>query len=634
MLDKFLQGAGLDRHAIAHGLRLALAAVLAFSIASIFHVDNAFWAAMPVFVVTQPRRGLVFERAVFRIIGSIAGIAAGLGILKTGGGPWEMMALLGLWVAVNAFLVHMLRGVHGYGAMLSGISASIVVLPSLFHPETAFALAVSRAECTLIGVLCVTLVVGLFTPPSERDAFYEEVRNVAIEALRVAGLILGGNRADAAEDGLFRTMADVQRRGALVSAASPEGYRRLHHVEALLVHAMGVLGAARLVAGIQGERARAIAPLLPALAEARQDEALRQSLMAQIEEQAADLAADVRALLAADAVFDADARSADVRSFGSKATWLAPHRDERMAAFVALLAGGATGVAGYIGYLLGWPAAALAALGICTFSMIFGSMPRPKAMVPVLLKGVLSGVAMALVYRFLVQPHVETVPQLILSVAPFALFGSLVRASPKHAGWGIDLNMCFWLGSQAKLPAVTDTTTILAEAAALAFAIVFVTTAVRLLPEPVRQRARNAAQAIGRNLARIAAGPGAVPVEKIQSRSTRHFLRLALELESAIDLAERTKGGFGAVLALGRALARMHALLGEGALSAREQAVLKEALAAVADMSEPLPQLAARIAERANGLPEGEAARLLRSASAALEDSRALLNIGLGPVSA
>jgi len=447
MIDKLLREAGLDRHAIAHGLRLALAAMLAFSIASIFHVDNAFWAAMPVFVVTQPRRGLMFERAVFRIIGSLAGIAAGLAILKTEAGPLEMLALLGVWVALNAFLVHMLRGVHGYGAMLSGISASIVVLPSLFHPDTAFALAVSRAECTLIGVVCVTLVVGLFTPPSERNAFYEEVRNVAVEALKVSALILDGNRPDEAEHVLFRTMADVQQRGALVTAASPEGYRRLHHVEALLVHALGVLSAARLAAETEKDRVRAAAPLLLTLAQRPQDEAAREALLARIEEEVPELIADVRMLLKADAVFDADPRSADARSFGSKAIYLAPHRDERLAAFVALLAGGATAVAGYAGYQLGWPPAALGALGICTFSMIFGSMPRPKVMVPVLLKGVLAGVAMALVYRFLVQPHVETVPQLILSVVPFVLFGSIVRASPKHAGWGIDLNMCFWLGS-------------------------------------------------------------------------------------------------------------------------------------------------------------------------------------------
>jgi len=150
----------------------------------------------------------------------------------------------------------------------------------------------------------------------------------------------------------------------------------------------------------------------------------------------------------------------------------------------------------------------------------------------------------------------------------------------------------------------------------------------------MRQRARNAAHAICKNLARIAAGPGAVSLDKIRSRSTRHFLRLALELENVLDLADRAKGGFGAVLALGRSLVRMHTLLAEASLSARERTALEDALAAVAAMNQPLPQMAALISERADGLPQGEAARLLRAASTALNDSRALLNIGLKPVSA
>ncbi|MCR0984403.1 hypothetical protein [Roseomonas populi] len=39
---------GLDRAALLHGLRLALAAAIAFAIASFLHVGNAYWAAMPV----------------------------------------------------------------------------------------------------------------------------------------------------------------------------------------------------------------------------------------------------------------------------------------------------------------------------------------------------------------------------------------------------------------------------------------------------------------------------------------------------------------------------------------------------------------------------------------------------------
>src|SRR5690606_8334708 len=61
---------GLDRAGVGYGLRLALSALLAFSVASLLQVENAYWAAMPVWVVTQNVRGLLIERAVFRVVGT------------------------------------------------------------------------------------------------------------------------------------------------------------------------------------------------------------------------------------------------------------------------------------------------------------------------------------------------------------------------------------------------------------------------------------------------------------------------------------------------------------------------------------------------------------------------------------
>src|SRR5688500_14611171 len=104
-LGQFL---GLDRAGVAHGLRLAFAAWLAFAIASLFHLGNAYWAAMTIWVVSQASRGLLLERGFFRIIGTVLGAAVGFGILQVTGNAYLVLGLLGIWVAVNAGLVHIL----------------------------------------------------------------------------------------------------------------------------------------------------------------------------------------------------------------------------------------------------------------------------------------------------------------------------------------------------------------------------------------------------------------------------------------------------------------------------------------------------------------------------------------------
>ena len=65
----------------------------AFAAASLLHVHNAYWAAMPVWVLSQPARGILLERALFRIVGTVIGAAVG-SLVLAGTEPREATALL------------------------------------------------------------------------------------------------------------------------------------------------------------------------------------------------------------------------------------------------------------------------------------------------------------------------------------------------------------------------------------------------------------------------------------------------------------------------------------------------------------------------------------------------------------
>lgn len=51
-------------------------------IATVIGIYNAFWAAMPIFVVAQATRGLTLERGIYRVLGTLVGAIAGFGILQ------------------------------------------------------------------------------------------------------------------------------------------------------------------------------------------------------------------------------------------------------------------------------------------------------------------------------------------------------------------------------------------------------------------------------------------------------------------------------------------------------------------------------------------------------------------------
>ncbi|MES2533560.1 MAG: FUSC family protein [Pseudomonadota bacterium] len=569
----------IDRAGAQQALRMALAALLAFSIAAMLHVHNAYWAAMPVWVVAQSARGLLLERGFYRIVGTVLGAAAGFGMLHVAAGhPYALLALLGVWVALNAAFTHIFRGVLSYGAMMAGMTAAVVVLPSVTAPEHMLALAAARVECTLIGVVVVTLVTGFFTPHSRRDEFYRRVQSLAADAQDFAAQAASGASAAQTAELERRTLAgmsDVDANARLVAAGSVDGYRRLRHCNALISASIAVMAAG---SALRARRARgaADADAVQRLAEA-----------------------DAQRVAACEALM-AEPGSADARSFGPKVTQLAPHRDWQRACTHGLVSGGATFIAAAAGYASGWPAGELAALGVCIFSMVLGSLAAPKMVAPKLLAGVLAGVLFATFYRFVIQPHVDGTGALVLSVAPFIVLGAFARFSRRTAMPALDANMCFMLGSQAGMPAA-GAAQILNGAAALLLAAALVGFGFWLAPDRSAERSRGFAQAIRRDLQRLLYDTR--PTADWHARSSRRILRLMLDLQRAGRHGE-APAGLLAAANLGHAVVALQGMAASSPSGTDQRAYIERTLQAIrgfeADplaVAEVLERLAADAAE-------------------------------------
>jgi uncharacterized membrane protein YccC len=566
------------------------------------------------------RRGLILERAAFRILGTLLGAAAGFALLRLTGDPYALLALLGLWVAANAALTQLLRGVHGYGTLMAGMTAAVVILPSVLRPEHAAELAMSRVECTLIGVVTVTLVTGFWTPDAPRRAFYARLQTLAQDVLDFAASLLRGSSPEESaerERRILRDLAEVQSEAGLVSAGSVEGYRRLRHVDALAVAAIGVMATAQALGQERhrGPRSQALAAALAGLA---------RSPGAAIPPSAAEeprLAEPLGRFLRARAAFAEEPGAADARSFGRKAILISPQADLLLAVEAGLLAGSATSLAALLGLVSGWPQAELAALGVCIISMILGSLPSARKAAPVIATGVAAGVLVALAYRFLLQPHVTTMPGLILSVLPFILVGGLARASSRIAGPALDANMCFMLASQAVLPAVTNHAVILNEAAALMLAAGLVTTAGYLLPSRAPRRAARAARAAGETLQAMACRP--VAPGPATRRASRQLLRLGLQIGRALGPTAGTVASPLAAYSLGDAILGLHTLREDPALAPEAREALSSALAALGGLRTDPLGVATRLEALAPAAAAGEG--ILRDAAAALRACRGLL---------
>lgn len=581
-LARLPRALGIDRDVAARALVLALSAWVAFAIAATLHVQNAYWAAMPTWVVAQASRGLLLERAFFRVVGTLLGAGAGFALLHLPLAPVLLLALLGLWMALNAGLTHLLRGAHGYGPLLAGITAAIVVIPAILAPDASLGLALARVECTLIGVVVVTVITGLLTPASPRRALYQRACQLAGDAVaHAAALVRGGRTGGAAEERrILGALSELEAGAALTLAGSVEGYRRRHDVEALIVGVLEVMSAAQVWRPHQGEgegEGAALAGELDRVAAHLRAEDGRRPVvglgltLGAGRERLADAAA--RILDASDALRGAGGPARRPR--GGAAPRLAPPREWPLAVAAGLVAGGATFAAATTGYLSGSTSVLLGAMGVATFSMILGSLPLPQTIAPKLAAGVAIGVVAATVFRLFLLPAVASTFGLVLAIAPFLLLGGFMRASPRTAIAGVDANMCFLLASQAGAGVAVAATTgaILADGAALVAAACVVAGGFLLLPRRPERQAVDAARYIRRDLLRMLAR-GARPAAGgayWQARSGRQILRLALHLQRANTLAERWPGGVLAVLNLGHAIVALQRLAGEPGLAVDER---------------------------------------------------------------
>lgn len=618
-LPSLLTSSGFTAPVLRKALSLAVAAGLSFAIAALLHVHNAYWAAMPVWVLTQPSRGLVLERALYRVLGTLVGAAVGFALVHIPASPYLLLALLAIWMALNAGLTHVLRGVTGYICLLSGITAAVVVIPSVLHPDVSMDVAVARAVCTLIGVVVSTFVLALLTPDSQRQEFYAQIRAVAAEAVGYAARMLRSGLPDEREQEERRILGLITQLDAsarLNAAGSVTGYRRLADVDLLVVGSLSAMAASQALRDSQFRHDQTLPTRLEQIARHLQTEGHKPLTM---EERIIDQRGEPELThldVAIGQILDAEqvlSRAPETMAplFDRQRVWLAPHREWPQAFRTGLLAGIAAFLGTATAVWLQWPPLELTALGICTFVMVLGSLPLPQVIAPKLVTGVAIGAGAGLLYRILLQPQVSSLGELLLSLVPFLLLGGLMRSHPRTSIPGVDANMCFWLASQAGMPASGDLSRIVIDSVALAVAAGTMASAFLLLPGRVQKQAQDAVTLLRRDLWRILDSTEKAALTQWQARSARQILRLTLHLSRARVVSERWPSGLLAVLNLGQTMLDLqqqgmpeavrillNAML-QQQMSPRQTADALQALA-VAERDETLSRLIGQLADTLN----------------------------------
>lgn len=509
---------------VGFALRTTAAALLALAAAESFGILHPWWAAMTVWLVAQPTRGLLLERSLARLAGTVCGACAGALILSVLARHWlPALVAVAAWLALCAGLGSLFRHFRNYGFVLAGYTAAIVVLVGLGDGNADPGPALDRVLCTVIGILCSALASFHAVPVVERGLATRAEDVLHRTLLCVEAWLLG--HAPQPTSALVSEIGTLDRAIDEYAAGSLRRRRealRVRHVSRILLELIGLAG--------QPHRARAVS-LAPRDATDDIEDRPRRLARAAMEAGHAAMAQALDELAYALTPFSGAAQALIAPDFDPASAWRAAARP-----VIAL------SIAAAVWQATGWQTGAMMVMTAALFTSLFSSNDQGNQMMLQVLLGTLSGALAGTAARLFLLPHATGLLPTLLCIAPFLLAGAWLMQRPATLKMAIDLTMTFLQTAQPGSAPASAFRTLSEGGAIVAGALIAVATFWLILPATPDVRCRLLARRIARLTARVATSPSRATAEAAQRSLRIAQVRLldVLAADSAIFRAAET----------------------------------------------------------------------------------------------
>lgn len=419
----------------AFGIRIWIAVVIALGAGFWLELDAPSTAAVTVAILALPTRGQVLEKACFRLLATIVGIAAAIAI----SGPFSqvrdlMLAAFAGWLGLCIYVSGLSDGNRAYAAVLSGYTVGIVAIEQLDTPGQVFQTAVARGAAIGVGIAAMALVNVLFAAPDSHlqvgirlDAIHRRIRAYAKAVIR-------GEKTDAA------TAIDLLRdttslRSDLASLATEPG--------GLFRSAAAKSAAVALVAELQAARAlsvlRPTALSLPEWTTPAPDRKSPEETTIGSQRDCESDSQDPMSLPVAWARRELLRRDDEVLEEVSalrsgvrpRHSWRTPlYRSQRVAIEAGARSAAALALASLFFVMTGWSATDVSLYIVAVVLGLGAITPNPRGFTVVALIGLPMGVALAGLLEFVLLDGVSDFPLLAIALAPFMIGLTVLMASP------------------------------------------------------------------------------------------------------------------------------------------------------------------------------------------------------------
>ncbi len=263
-----------NKQAIQFAIKGVLAMAMSLYIAMFLNLDRPYWALIgAVFLQIRPEGGLVVEKGMYQIIGSVTGGLVGI-IILSWFAPYPELALgsLALWLGLNSGLSAMVRRQNlVYAFAMAGMTACLVCLlvmvqPSSASSQTIFALAQARISEILVGVVCAALVSKLIWPVKVKDGLQASARNVINQTLNYLSVELdpqgSHDKRHQHIDAILESVTAVNDDSSAVNFEGPEGPGQSRAANAICNSVLSLLALVQIFGRLQRQHPELIGDVL------------------------------------------------------------------------------------------------------------------------------------------------------------------------------------------------------------------------------------------------------------------------------------------------------------------------------------------------------------------------------------
>ncbi|HGM5580706.1 TPA: FUSC family protein [Pseudomonas putida] len=218
--------------ALKFAIKTLLGGGLALWLALRWGLEQPAWALMTAFIVAQPLSGMVVQKGLARLAGTLVGTFMSvvfIGLFAQT--PWLFLLTLALWLALCTAASTQLRSAWAYAFVLAGYTAAIIALPAIDHPLQVFDQAVARCTEICLGIVCATATSALVWPMRVEQQLGGQARQAWQNGMQTASAMLGGE--DEARQGLLDILGRIVAIDAQREHAWFEGSRGRQRARAI-----------------------------------------------------------------------------------------------------------------------------------------------------------------------------------------------------------------------------------------------------------------------------------------------------------------------------------------------------------------------------------------------------------------